>query len=101
MISRTLPATSLATGGAIPCLILPDREKKFFYDTSFGIKCREFGMICGIKRGRRLSGAITVVSGSQNDRIASHFRDAGFQNVHTFGGGYFEDWVGAEASRNK
>jgi hypothetical protein len=28
--------------GAIPCLIPPDREKKFFYETSFGIECRKF-----------------------------------------------------------
>src|SRR5260370_400482 len=29
-------------GGAFPCLILPDHEKKFLYETSFGIECRRF-----------------------------------------------------------
>ena len=114
-----------ANGGAIPCLILPDREKKFFYETSFGIECREFWddlweqardavkrsermVLCGYSLlpvdGRACAlllnepekdTDITVVSGAQNDRIASDFRDAGFQNVHTFESGYFEDWVRA------
>ena len=112
-------------GGVIPCLILPDREKKFFYRTSLGIQCREFWDQLweqardAVKRSERIvllgysllpvdaracalllnepekDTDITVVCGTQNERIASHFRDAGFENVHTFGSGYFEDWVGA------
>jgi len=114
-------------GGAIPCLILPDREKKFFYETSFGIECRAFWDYLwtqaadAVKRSQRLvlcgysllpvdqracdlllseprrDTHVTVISGDQSRRIAGDFRDAGFQNVDAFGRGFFEDWVHREA----
>jgi hypothetical protein len=114
-------------GGAIPCLILPDREKKFFYETSFGIECREFWdllwtqAVNAVKRSQRLilcgysllpvdqracdlllkepgkETQITVISGDQSGRIAGDFRGAGFQDVDTFENGFFEDWVHREA----
>jgi hypothetical protein len=114
-------------GGAIPCLILPDREKKFFYETSFGIECREFWdvlweqaakaitrtqrlVLCGysllpvdqracdvLLNAPRTETHITVVSGGQSGRIASNLRDAGFRSVDVFKNGFFEDWVHREA----
>lgn len=114
-------------GGAIPCLILPDREKKFFYEASFGVECREFWddlwtkaadavkhsqrlIVCGysllpvdrracdlLLTVPRKQTHITIVSGDQSGRIASDFRDAGFQDVETFENGFFEDWVHREA----
>ena len=113
-------------GGAIPCLILPDRGKKFFYETSFGIECRQFWdllwtqAVNTVKRSQRLvlcgysllpvdqracdlllkepgkETQIIVISGVQSGRIASDFRDGGFQNVDTFENGFFEDWVRRE-----
>jgi hypothetical protein len=115
------------SGGAIPCLILPDREKKFFYETSFGIECQEFWgdlwmqavdavrqsqrlILCGynllpvdqracdlLLNEPRMETHVTVVSGDQSGRIAGDFRDAGFQDVDTFANGFFEDWVHREA----
>jgi hypothetical protein len=114
-------------GGAVPCLILPDREKKFFYETPFGVECRDFwnGLWTqaaeAVKRSERLilcgysllpvdqracdlllneptkETHITVISGDQSGRIASEFRAAGFQNVDIFENGFFEDWVHREA----
>lgn len=114
-------------GGAFPCLILPDRNKKFFYETSFGIQCPEFWdalwdqaakaitraqrlVLCGygllpvdqracdvLLNAPRKETHITVVSGEQSGRIASNFRDAGFQNVDVLENGFFEDWVHREA----
>lgn len=114
-------------GGAFPCLILPDREKKFFYETSFGTECRGFWdclwtqaadtvklsqrlVLCGYslppadQRARdvllnapRKETHITVVSGEQSGQIASSFRDAGFQSVDVSENGFFEDWVQREA----
>jgi hypothetical protein len=114
-----------SNGGAFPCLILPDREKKFFYETSFGIECRPFWddlwtqATNAVKRSRRLvlcgysllpvdqracdlllneprkETPITVISGGQSGRVACAFRDAGFQNVDE--NGFFEDWVRREA----
>lgn len=113
--------------GAIPCLILPDREKKFFYETSFGIECGAFWDCLwtqaadAVKRSQRLilcgysllpvdqracdlllneprkETHVTVISGGQSGRIAGNFRDAGFQDVDTFENGFFEDWVRREA----
>jgi hypothetical protein len=115
-------------GGAFPCLILPDRGKKFFYETSFGIECREFWdylwaqaadavkaseriVLCGYsllpvdQRACTLllnepskEARITVVSGDQSPRIATDLGAAGFQNVNVFENGYFEDWVRREAA---
>jgi hypothetical protein len=114
-------------GGAIPCLILPDRKKTFFYDTSFGIKFSGFWnglwaqatdavrrcqhlVLCGysllpvdqracdlLLKEPQKEIQITIISGSQNERIAYDFRNAGFQNIHMFPNGYFEDWVGASS----
>ena len=113
-------------GGAFPCLILPDRDKKFFYETSFGIECRGFWdclwtqaadavklsqrlVLCGYsllpvdKRAcdvllnePRRETHITVISGDQSGRIASDFRNAGFRNVDACDQ-RFEDWVHREA----
>jgi hypothetical protein len=111
------------SGGAFPCLILPDREKKFFYETSCGIECRGFWdclwaqateavkrsqqlVVCGysllpvdqracdlLLKEPNKETHITVVAGNQNGRIASDFRNAGFQNVEASGDPFFEDWV--------
>lgn len=114
-------------GGAFPCLILPDRDKKFFYETSFGIECRGFWdclwaqateavgrtqqlVMCGysllpvderacdlLLKNASKETRVTVVAGDQNERIASDFRSAGFQNVQISGDPFFEDWVLREA----
>jgi hypothetical protein len=114
-------------GGAIPCLILPDRDKQFLYKTSFGIECRSFWddlwaqATNAVKLGQRLvlcgysllpvdkracdlllneprrETHITVISGGQSERIACDFRGAGFQNVDAHEAGFFEDWVHREA----
>ena len=116
-----------ANGGAFPCLILPDREKKFFYETSFGIECRPFWddlwtqATNAVKRSQRLvlcgysllpvdqracdlllkvprkETHVTIISGDQSGRIAGDFRDAGFRNVDAFDQGFFENWVHREA----
>jgi len=36
---------------------------------------------------------VSVVSGSQSERIAVDFRTAGFHNVEVLAGGHFQDWV--------
>jgi len=113
-------------GGAFPCLILPGRTKKFFYDTSFGNEYAEFWdllwsqatealkrcdkiVLCGysllpvderacdlLLRSPRKGTHVLVVSGSQSARIANDFRSAEFSKVSTLNGGHFEDWVQAE-----
>jgi hypothetical protein len=118
-------------GGAFPCLILPDREKKFFYETSFGIECRGFWdrlwtqATDAVKRSQRLALCgysllpvdqracdlllkqprkethIIVISGDQSTRVASDFRNAGFQNVDAFKNGFFEDWVHRETGGDR
>lgn len=109
-------------GGALPSLTLPARTKEFFYETSFGLEWTEFWnalwsraagalkranklVLCGYsllpvdERARDLilrvpdrSTEVTVVSGSQSERIASDFKTVGFAEV-AFRNGYFEDWV--------
>jgi hypothetical protein len=109
-------------GGAFPSLILPGRTKEFFYETSFGQEWTEFWdalwsraaaaleradklVLCGYsllrvdERARDLllrvpdrRTEVTVVSGSQSERIANDFNCAGFSDV-AFRSGYFEDWV--------
>ena len=113
-------------GGAFPCQILPGRKKEFFYDTSFGHEFGEFWELLwsqateAVKRSERIvlcgysllpvdrracdlllrepmkEAHISVVSGSQSERIANDFKTAGFQSVNVFAGGYFEDWVQAQ-----
>lgn len=110
-------------GGAFPCLILPGRKKQFFFGTSFGnefgdfwdslwtqaakaVKRSEKIVFCGYsllpvdQRARDLflkvperTTEITVVCGSQSERIANDFKAAGLRHVETFAGGHFEDWV--------
>lgn len=114
------------TGGAFPCLILPGRNKQFFYDTSFGHEFGDFWdrlwrqasqalekcsriVICGYsllpvdERACNLllkrpprDASIEVISGSQTERIANDFRAAGFSGVRAFKGGYFKDWLDAQ-----
>ena len=110
-------------GGAFPCLILPGRKKEFFYDTSFGYEFTEFWsarwsqatravqrseklVVCGysllavdqracelLLKTPKKETHITIISGDQNERIASDFRTAGFHSVQVFPGGRFEDWI--------
>jgi hypothetical protein len=114
-------------GGAFPCLILPGRDKQFFYKTSFGVECGEFWDLLwtqaekAVKQSQRLilcgysllpvderacdlllkepgkETHVTVISGDQSGRVAGDFRDAGFQHVDTFENGFFENWVDREA----
>jgi hypothetical protein len=116
------------SGGAFPCLILPGRNKEFFYDTSLGhefisfwdllwsqaiqaVKRCQKMVICGysllpvdqracdlLLRAPRRETRIEVVSGSQTSRIADDFRAAGFRSVEAFQGGYFHDWCMARTS---
>jgi hypothetical protein len=110
-------------GGGFPSLIMPGRTKEFYYHTSFGPEHEEFFnslwsqaamalrhadklVLCGYslpladERARELllgepskNVKITVVSGSQGERISNDFRGAGFRNVECYKGGYFEKWV--------
>jgi hypothetical protein len=114
------------SGAAFPCLVLPGRQKEFFYDTSLGVEYVEFWdhlwrqaagalrasqhlTICGYsllpvdERACKLllentpkHAQIKIVSGGQSERIANDFRTAGFTEVTCFEGGYFEDWVSRE-----
>jgi hypothetical protein len=114
---------------AIPCLILPDRDKKFSYDTTFGTMFGWFWdhlweqAITALRQSQRLvvcgysllpvdqracslllkeppkETRITIVSGSQGERIASDFRSAGFQDIHIFESGHFEEWVQGAARK--
>jgi hypothetical protein len=43
---------------------------------------------------------VTVVCGSQSERIAGDFRAAGLQHVRVFADGYFEDWVKAAVNES-
>jgi hypothetical protein len=113
------------SGGAFPCLILPGRKKEFFYDTSFGHELSEFWdhlwqqashalmrcdkiVICGyslvpvderacnlLLQKPRKNTRIEIICGSQTERIAKEFRNAGFTEVEEFKGRYFKNWVDA------
>ncbi len=39
------------------------------------------------------SAEVTIVSGSQGQRIARHFKESGFENVKPVESGHFESWV--------
>jgi hypothetical protein len=110
-------------GDAFPSLILPGRTKKFYYETSFGPEYEEFFslqwsqaagalnradkiVLCGysllpvdrhacdlLLSTPRKDTHVIVVSGSDGQRIANQFRDAGLQNVDCYEKGYFETWV--------
>lgn len=116
-------------GGVLECLILPGRAKEFFFDTSFGrefsgfwkllwsqaasaLKNSEKIVLCGysllpvdkdaremLLRTPKEETQITIVSGSQSERIAGDFRAAGLQHVQVFAGGHFEEWVKAEVNK--
>jgi hypothetical protein len=117
-------------GGGFPSLILPGRMKVFQYSTSFGPEHKEFfdslwsQAAYALKRADRLvlcgysllpvderacdlllkapsrAAEVTIVSGSQGQRIAKQFKDAGFQNVKPFDSGHFESWV-KESAQSK
>jgi hypothetical protein len=110
-------------GGAFPSLILPGRNKEFFYHTSFGNEWEPFFdhlwsqagralrqadklMICGYSMpsaDKRASDMILnrpnkhakvdIVCGSQGKQIADNFRKAGYTDVSFDPTGYFEEWV--------
>jgi hypothetical protein len=99
------------SGGAFPCLIMPGRSKRFFYDTSFGHEFADFWtalwshateavrrsdqiVVCGysmlpvderacelLLREPRRDARVSIVSGSQSERIAAQFSAAGFGNL--------------------
>jgi hypothetical protein len=115
--------TYTSGGGAFPCLILPGRRKEFFFDTSFGYEYTAFWnslwaqaaealrrsdriVLCGysllpvdqracdlLLQKPEKGADVSVVCGSQSERIVDDFRTAGFRDVGAFAGGYFEDWV--------
>lgn len=117
-------------GGALECLILPGHKKELFYDTSCGrgfgdlweslwsqaagaVNRSEKIALCGSsllpvdQRARELvlimpkrQTDVTVVCGSQSERIAGDFRAAGLQHVRVFAGGYFEEWVKAAVNES-
>ena len=117
---------SYQNGGIFPCLILPGRNKEFFYDTSLGREFEDFWdhlwsqaagalraadkiAICGYSlpsadgrardllfRQPRHDAEIEIVSGNQSERLAGEFRDAGFSDVAAFDGGYFAKWCRAQ-----
>lgn len=118
------------TKGISAFALLPGRKKEFFYDTSFGREFGDFWellwsqaaeavdrsekiVLCGYsllpvdQRARELllrmpkrQPHVTVVCGSQSERIAGDFRAAGLQHVRVFAGGYFEDWVKAAVNES-
>jgi hypothetical protein len=116
-------------GGAFPSLILPGRVKVFHFGTSFGAEHKEFfdtlwfQAAAALKRAEKLvlcgysllpvdqracdlllgvpskDTHITVVSGSDGQRISKQFRDAGIENVECYENGYFETWVAESTAR--
>jgi hypothetical protein len=110
-------------GGAFPGLVLPGHNKEFFYRTSFGEEWKSFFdylwfqarealrqadklVICGysmlsvdqrardmILKSTSKEARIEVVCGSQGERIADDFRNAGYNNISFDALGYFEEWV--------
>lgn len=115
-------------GGAIVSIILPGRNKKFFYSTSLGIEWKEFFddlwrqaeeklklaerlIICGygmmpadnracdmILNAPCKKVPVQIISGNQSEQIAREFKKAGYTNVSTHPTGYFEDWVNTFSS---
>jgi hypothetical protein len=114
------------SGGAFPCLILPGRNKQFFYDTSFGHEYSEFWdhlwsradeslrnseriVVCGYsllpvdERACELllhrppkNTPVEIISGGQTERIVREFRNAGFTSVKA-PAAYFNDWIKANS----
>jgi hypothetical protein len=114
-------------GGAFPSLILPGRNKQFFYRTSFGNEWKLFFdslwyqagaalnqadkiVICGygmaaadkracdmILKSPNTSVKVEIVCGSQGKRLEDDFRRAGYEDVIVDAHAYFEDWVERKA----
>ncbi len=110
-------------GGALVSLILPGRNKEFFYRTPFGIEWKPFFdhlwsqaeealkqtnkvVICGysmdsvdqrayetILNVPSKHAKIEIVCGSRGKLIADDFRNAGHGEVSFDTDGYFEQWV--------
>jgi hypothetical protein len=108
---------------AFPALILPGRNKEFFYQTSFGEEWKPFFdhlwlqasealrqaerlVICGysmlsvdkracdmILKNTNQQASVEIVCGSQGKRIADDFRNAGYKDVSFDAVGHFEEWV--------
>jgi hypothetical protein len=110
-------------GGTDLTMILPGRNKQFYFDTSLGVEYKKFWddlwcqgadalehadkvVICGYSmpkadgRARDLlfkhtntETHVTVLSGNDSRDIASEFIDRGYKNVDVLGRGYFEDLI--------
>jgi hypothetical protein len=104
-------------------MILPGRNKEFFFPTSLGIEWKDFFddlwsqaaealkvadkiVVCGYsllladKRAYEMilnvpqrDVRVEIVSGNQGERIAADFRKADFSKVSFDSVGYFEEWV--------
>jgi ribA/ribD-fused uncharacterized protein len=113
-------------GGSTLNMVLPGRNKQFYFDTSLGVEFKTFWddlwsqgahalkaanrlVICGYSmpkadgRARNLlfkhtnvETLVTVLSGADSERIANEFRDAGYENIEVLGRGYFEDLIEQE-----
>lgn len=122
-LGYTEMAGTFPGGAGFPSLVLPGRNKEFFYGTSFGdehgsffdllwsqaaaaLKRAEKIVLCGYsllavdQRARDLlldepskRTEIVVVSGDQGTRITNDFQTAGFENVVCYEDGRFETWV--------
>lgn len=120
---RDFSGRTYTGGGTTLSLILPGRDKQFFFDTSLGPEFKLFWdslwsqatdavensdrlVICGYsmpladKRARELllqsrnkEAQVTIVSGTQSEAIAHQFQDEGFRNLEPVRGGHFEDWL--------
>ncbi|MGO8935297.1 MAG: hypothetical protein ACLQDA_16455 [Terracidiphilus sp.] len=123
---RDFSGHTYRSGGAFPCLILPGRNKQFFFDTSFGHEYSDFWEHLWRQADRSLGGSekivvcgysllpvdeqacdlllntppkharVEIVSGNQTERIATDFRRAGFSDVSGCPGEYFRDWLEAQ-----
>lgn len=117
------------SGGAFPCMILPGRTKRFVYETSFGQEFDAFWafiwsqaaralnqtdriVICGysllpvdqracelLLKEPNKDTPVSVVSGSQSERIAADFKRSGFRNVTVSSTGHFEEWCAAQLQK--
>src|SRR5258708_3558095 len=115
----------ISTTAVEPALILPALHKNFFHQTFRGREWEPFwdnmwgeaaraldsseriviigySMPKGDERARELllkdsnpNAEILVFSGSRTCAICKEFRDAGFQNVNSFGKGHFENYLNA------
>jgi len=123
-----LEGSTFVSGVAFPCLILPTRNKRFFYRTSFGDEYAPFWdslwseaavalrrstrvVLCGygllpvderacelILKRARPESEFEIICGSQTTRISDVVSSAGFMNVKPFVKGYFADWLASQGS---